>query len=123
MKPFDIKLAKAGHPVQTLCGKSARIVCYDRKSENDVYPIVALVEDIDSVEKPEFYTLDGKYISDKKSLLDLVMAPIKKEGWVNIFKNNVGTICSQIFGNETDANRAKDTYTKFLVTKKIEWEE
>lgn len=31
MKPFDLELAKAGHPVQTRDGRPVRIICYDRK--------------------------------------------------------------------------------------------
>lgn len=42
LKPFDLEAAKAGKPVCTRDGRKARIVCYDRKSEN--YPILALVE-------------------------------------------------------------------------------
>lgn len=40
MKPFNLELAKQGHPVITRNGKKARIICFDRKGE----PIVALIE-------------------------------------------------------------------------------
>lgn len=125
MKPFNLELAKAGHPVQTREGNSVRILCYDREGEQ--YPIVALVKQ----DKPKAcelivpYTIDGKYeygsIHDYSK--DLVMATSKKEGWVNIYKNNVGTICSQVFGSESDAEAVTPTYSKFLLTKRIEWEE
>ena len=41
MKPFDLELAKKGHPVCTRDGRDARIICYDAKTGE--YPIIALV--------------------------------------------------------------------------------
>lgn len=39
MRDFDVELAKKGWPVVARDGKSARIICYDRRS---IYPIVSL---------------------------------------------------------------------------------
>lgn len=119
MKEFNLELAKEKHPVQTRDGKPVRIICFDA---NNTHPIVALVT-INNLESIIWYYLDGRRSRTEESDLDLFMSSKEREGWVNIYKNDVNTICSQIFGNEADANRAKDTYTKFLVTKKIEWEE
>ena len=41
MKPFNLELAKQGHPVVTRKGQPVRIICFDRKG---VQPIVALIE-------------------------------------------------------------------------------
>lgn len=43
MKKFNLEEAKAGKPVITRDGSEARIICFDMK--NDLYPIVALIED------------------------------------------------------------------------------
>lgn len=63
--PFDIEKAKQGAKVITRNGNSARILCYDRKSETD--PIVALVlqpnEDEDE-EEIVSYTNNGEFYND-----------------------------------------------------------
>lgn len=81
--PFDLELAKAGHPVCTRDGRAVRILCYDFISpENN--PIIALVKLNEKQEGAIFYGLNGKgSICD----LDLMMTPQKKEGWVNVFIN------------------------------------
>lgn len=60
MKPFDIELAKAGHPVCTRSGNPVRIVCFDKK--NTKYPIMAL---IDKVTHEDYcsYTIHGELVS------------------------------------------------------------
>lgn len=75
MKPFDIELAKAGHPVQTRNGKPVRIICFDRMYKN--YPIIALVE-VDDTEQSYYYTNEGKLVAGANNDLDLFMATIKK---------------------------------------------
>lgn len=58
--PFDIEKAKQGAKVITRDGEDVRILCYDRKSEDD--PITALVMGPDDVEEEIVsYTKDGKY--------------------------------------------------------------
>ncbi len=72
MKPFDIELAKAGHPVCTRAGLPVRILCYDKIS-NAGYSIVALVYD-KGVETVLSYSIDGKRTLDEyESHLDLMM--------------------------------------------------
>ena len=79
MKPFDLERALAGDPVVTRDGE----------------PVTQLTQFIglDSEEalfgvqdkKVRRWFLDGKYIADDYSRLDLFMAPVKREGWVNIY--------------------------------------
>lgn len=76
MKKFDLELAKQGHPVQTRNGRPARIICWDRKS--DVYPIVALIGEYDSIEGSEEntrnYSIHGELVHlGEESPLDLFM--------------------------------------------------
>lgn len=90
MKPFNLELAKQGHPVITRKGKKARIICFDRNGDA---PIVALVEtelvdtacmrDNNKYNKPKvtkteelpfmFYA-NGNYFKDSSAPCDLFMA-------------------------------------------------
>lgn len=125
MKPFNLELAKAGHPVQTRDGKHARIVCYDRIST--YYPIVALVKSLDnSKEDTWHYTLDGKFsINLKDDDLDLVMTTIKKEGWVNVYKSANNTFYTRkvYISKETAIDNIINFGDTYVATTKIEWEE
>lgn len=76
MKPFNLERALAGDPVVTRDGE----------------PVTQLTQFIglDSEEalfgvqdkKVRRWFLDGKYIADDYSRLDLFMAPVKREGWL-----------------------------------------
>lgn len=123
MRPFDLELAKAGHPLQTSNGRPARIICYDRK--NEYYPIVALVENPDfESEDAEEYTIYGRHnIHVVSSDLDLYMAPIKREGWINVCYDDMcrdGVIghTSEIY--ETEELAKKNHNCGMII--KIEWE-
>lgn len=117
MKPFDIELAKQNHPVQTRDGRSARIICYDSKSNQ---PIIALI-DVDGVEVPFNFTIEGRfYTYEKEHSLDLVMAINKKEGWVNIYSNKK---IGGIYDTKEEALKNATKVLELKATKKIEWEE
>lgn len=71
MKNFDLAAAKAGAPVCTREGRSARIICADRRG----YPasvIIALLDNGDR-ESVEFYYVDGRWGNDKDRKEDLMM--------------------------------------------------
>lgn len=122
MKPFDIELAKAGHPVWTRDGKPVRIICYDRKHTE--YPIVALVDN-GEFEMNIVYTADGKFHNNpKKSEYDLFMATVKREGWVNLYKEDgvTRTHGSHIYPSKESALNARSPIN-YITTVKIEWEE
>lgn len=125
MKPFDLELAKAGHPVQTRDGRPARIICYDRKGNK---PIVALIyEKEDNVEHHHFYFNDGTFLtSNNTSPEDIVMASTKKEGWINIYRNKDFRTLKDyqgIFRSESDAKSVVQEDDNYITTIKIEWEE
>lgn len=128
MKPFDLELAKAGHPVQTRDGRKARIICYDRLSED--YHLVGLIKSgyDNPVESMHTFTNDGNASIVGPTDLDLFMATTKKEGWVNIYKKGINpyfhykTDC--IWNSKEDAiNNINPTIGTYITTKKIEWEE
>ena len=71
MKPFNLELAKQGHPVCTREGKSAKIIDYDYSTS---YPIMAL---IGSSEEHYTYTNEGVFDVDiEEHELDLFMKQV-----------------------------------------------
>lgn len=118
LKEFDLEAAKAGKLVCTKDGRKARIICFD--AENDK-PIVALIYDCNR-ETVFQYLKNGRYFVDEISDYDLMMLPQKKEGWINLCKNNHGdTLAVGVFPNREEA--VSNCPPSYLGTIKIEWEE
>lgn len=121
MEPFNLEEAKAGKPVITRAGHIVRVVCWDRKDE--FYPILALVGER---EDPLYFTTEGRFYNLEKSRLDLVMAPEKKEGWINIYnidKINDNRTTAGVFLMEEQAIESGKKEPNYITTIKIEWEE
>lgn len=125
MKPFNREAAKAGAPVQTRDGYSVRILCFNRKSNS--LPIVALYyHSEDKRETIGAYTENGYvYVDESQSCYDLVMAPVKKEGWINIYKKPTTeekyVYTETVWPTEEDAIKRKSAH--HIATAKVEWEE
>lgn len=118
MKPFDLEAAKAGRPVCTRDGRKARIICFDLNNKN--FPIVAIIN-CDTEENAYQYDIDG-VCDEHDNNLNLMMSPEKKEGWVNLCKNNYGdTLAVGVFPNREEA--VSNCPPSYLCTIKIEWEE
>lgn len=123
LKPFDLEAAKAGKPVCTRDGRKARIICFDAKRK-DGKNIIALIP---SKEYPGFedlvaYPNNGNYHGGHDNDGDLMMLPQKKEGWINLCKNNHGdTLAVGVFPNREEA--VSNCPPSYLSTIKIEWEE
>ena len=118
MKPFNLEeyLKNPSKKVVTRDGKDARIICTDRRDLN--FPIVALVKSrFTENESIVCYTKEGKLYDDVLMDVDLVFAPEKKEGWINIYPD------SSIGGIYTSEEEAKREAHNTLTTVKIEWEE
>ena len=118
LKPFDLEAAKVGKPVCTRDGRKARIICFDAKGYR---PIVALIEvDCEDDCTPEdvfLFTDKGYYnCSSIASDYDLMMLPVKKEGWVNVYKHFAYRTKEEAQSNINPDNELIDTI-------KIEWEE
>ena len=64
-KPFDAEAAKGGAKVETRDGDSVRILCYDRKSNNNHinFPIIALTNH-NGMESCFSYTSEGRLLGD-----------------------------------------------------------
>lgn len=126
METFNLELAKAKHPVQTRDGRPARIICYDKKGTE--YPIVALIYNNErECEIIEEYSIDGKASIHLIDNRDLVMAPVTKEGWVNVYKDKEKIITGNVYTTEEEAiERSSDLKEEpivYIATTKIEWEE
>lgn len=114
LKEFDINLAKQGQPVCTRDGGKARIICFNSTLKN--YPLVVLIEGNEG-EYPYVYTAEGKIDEDEReSVFDLMMLPEKKEGWINVYKN-------QIHNTLKSAEEGCKGITDYIKTIKVEWEE
>ena len=122
MKQFSLEeyLKNPSRKVVTRFGNKVRIICTDAKCD---HPIVALVEgrfsDYESIGR---YTKDGRYYANDTTMSDLVFAPEKHEGWVNVYKaGNTPHSDTCIWPTEEEAKKwANDDY---VATVKIEWEE
>ena len=118
LKKFDLEAAKAGKPVCTRDGRKARIICFDLNNKN--FPIVAIIN-CDTEENAYQYDIDG-VCDEHDNNLNLMMSPEKKEGWVNLCKNNyVDTLAVGVFPNREEA--VSNCPPSYLCTIKIEWEE
>lgn len=124
MKEFDFEKAKAGAPVCTRDGMPARIICWNYR--HPLYKIIALADRGD-FERILSFSLEGKYDKDiDNNDLDLMMAPVKHEGWVNIYKSSKdGWVVSAVVrATEKEArDAAKDLNISYVATVHIEWEE
>lgn len=118
LKKFDLEAAKAGKPVCTRDGRKARIICFDLNNKN--FPIVAIIN-CDTEENAYQYDIDG-VCDEHDNNLNLMMSPEKKEGWINLCKNNHGdTLAIGVFPNREEA--VSNCPPSYLSTIKIEWEE
>lgn len=125
MKQFSLEeyLKNPNQKVVTRDGRPVRIICTDKLGAT---PVVALFFHADNqVELVFSYTTDGKVCggSHKGSSLDLMFAPEKKEGWVNLFKINSTIITGEVYNTEKEAKSAVVGSSIYISTVKIEWEE
>lgn len=88
--PFDIEKAKAGAEVVTKNGRSARIICYDKKLDTEFSknPIVALLSYTGkygtTYELTQSYTLKGKIDNREDNNDDLFLKiPVKTRRMTN----------------------------------------
>lgn len=124
MKQFNLEEFKKNpsQKVVTRDGRDVRIICTDFKNPQ---MIIGLVMNNDDGEGIYFYYKDGRCFIYDESDLDLFFAPIKREGWVNLYKYRNSTYPSNfIFETEKRAKEViGEKHTTYLTTIKIEWEE
>ena len=126
MKDFNLEeyLKNPSQKVVTRDGRAVRIICTDAKGDE---PIIALVyNNIRDEENVYTYNRYGYFYNNDDSYLDLFFAPIKKERWINLFKDkeiNYPYIPGIIHNSEEEAKEAIKGDPDFIATIKIEWEE
>ena len=125
MKPFNLEeyLTNPSKKIVTRVGKSVRIICTNRLSEN--YPVIALVTD-GCAELCYSYTEFGKF-DEHQNIdcdLDLFFAPNKKSGWINLYKmNSIISPGPRVYDTKEEAESAAGDKSYYISTIKIEWEE
>ena len=117
MKQFNLEeyLANPSKKVVTRDGESVRIICTDYYGEK---PIIAKIEECEH--SYPFYE-DGKFLSyGEPSNLDLFFASEKREGWINILKND--SVFPDIYETQDLAKEYGMHRPDYIDTIKIEWE-
>ena len=126
MKPFNIDeyLKNPSRKVVTREGRSARILCVDKKGGD--LPIIALIQQCTrDNEIIGTFTKEGKWsatIAEQPN--DLFFAPEKHEGWINIYHDTTGVSSGAVlYDSREDAEKIGKTDGYYVATAKIEWEE
>ena len=126
MEQFSLEkyLANPSRKVVTRDGRNARIICTDRRDLN--FPIIALIENISGGgEKACSYTKDGRHYTDCTDIFDLLFAPEKGKGWINVYRNSDSgrTYAGAVYDSKEEAEKAIGMGGDYITTIKIEWEE
>ena len=125
MKQFNLEeyLKNPNREVVTRDGHKVRIICTDRKN-HDSYPIIALVESDEDDEKVRSFKIDGKWsVNGFGSDFDLFFAPVKHEGWINVYKwGDDYRYTGDVFSSKEKALKCIQGCDN-VATIKIEWEE
>ena len=122
MKQFNLQeyLKNPTKKVITRDGRSARIICTDAKGN---FPIIVLVETYSGAETVLRLKENGHFYNDTENSSDLFFAPVKKEGWINLFKINSTLTIGEVYNTEEEAKAAVVGSLVYISTVKIEWEE
>lgn len=126
MKEFNLDeyLKNPSQKVITKDGKSVRIICTDAKQD---YPVIGLLSLDDKSETTVYYKKNGRWLADNQDYWDLFFAPIKREGWINLYKgaieNYLPYVGQKVYKSKEEAIRNKLNDIYYLNTIKIEWEE
>lgn len=110
LNPSRKLVTREGHPV--------RIICTDAEGE---YPIIGLVDG--KCTDILIFTNKGKYYQRDEvcCCYDLFFATEKREGWINIFKND--SVFPDIYETQDLAKEYGIQRPGYVDTIKIEWEE
>lgn len=126
MKPFDLEAAKAGDPVVTRDGRTARFVGHVPECDA-VSRVLAYIEGRNTVTG---FMESGAFLSDGECPEDLFMAPKTRAYWVNMYQEDdslFGRIAAYKHDSEQQAieqaNKALRTRKAFAVAVPVTVEE
>ena len=122
MKQFSLEeyLKNPSRKVVTRDGRNVIIHCTNYNSSQ---PIIA---EIEGEGKSTSFNEDGKYNTYELSKNDLFFAPIKHEGWVNVYRVTDAEIMSfggVVYASREEAEKVGKLENYYVATAKIEWEE
>ena len=123
MKQFNLEeyLKNPTKKVITRDGNSVRILCTDAKGN---FPIIALVETYNGNETVLRLKENGRFYNDTENSRDLFFAPVKKEGWINLYRmNSIISPGPRAYDTKEEAESAAGDKSYYISTIKIEWEE
>ena len=125
MKQFNLEeyLKDPSQKVVTKDGREVRIICTDAKGDE---PIIALVYNKNRDEENVYtYSIEGYFYKDSYSDSDLFFAPIKKEGWINLYWSIGGDKFVYPGGTiyESKEEAMNNNNLDYITSVKIEWEE
>ena len=127
MKQFNLEeyLANPSRKVVRRDGRNVKIHCTNYIGAQHI------IAQVEGNEYSSAFSNDGRFIVGEESRCDLLLAPEKHEGWVNIYKaaaprETLGYLQTRYVGSciwptEEAAKTAADADD--IVTIKIEWEE
>ena len=110
-KPFNLEAAQAGDPIQSKAGKAYTFVAHVPQARNDQKVVVV---DNDGILECRF--ANGQLCLTSACTSDLVMAPKKKELWINIY----GTTHAIPYPSKEAAD--KNAYETRLACVRVEYE-
>ena len=123
MRPFNLEeyLKNPDRHIVTRKGIDAKIICTD--GSNKTYPIFALIQNEEGKDVLS-YTNEGMNTEGYKSSFDLFFAPVKKSGWINLYKmNSIISPGPRVYDTKEEAESAAGDKSYYISTIKIEWEE
>lgn len=123
MKQFNLEeyLKNPDRHIVTRKGIDAKIICTD--GSNKTYPIFALIQNEEGKDVLS-YTNEGMNTEGYESSFDLFFAPVKKSGWINLYKmNSIISPGPRVYDTKEEAESAAGDKSYYISTIKIEWEE
>jgi N-acetylneuraminic acid mutarotase len=116
MKPFVLEEALAGAKVMTGDKKLVTDIAYFPSVDGSHKVCAVILGQIIT------FTVTGRISNESPHpLMDLFMAPVKKEGWINIYKDEVAG--RSIYKTEEEARASCNRWPGLIACISIEWEE
>ena len=120
MKQFNLEeyLKNPTRKVITRGGSPVKIHCTNYTKDQ------LIIAEIEGTNLSASFNKDGKWLNLADSEKDLFFAPIKKEGWINLYKiNSIVSPGPQAYNTKEEAESAAGNRSDYISTIKIKWEE